>query len=48
MLSTGIEESTPAPFQGGLRACGVQGLNENPLLFEVLLYVTDFCLSHLC
>ena len=36
MLSTGTEESTPAPFRGGLHACTVQGLNENPLLFEVL------------
>ena len=30
------EESTPAPFRGRLRACAVQGLNEDPLLFEVL------------
>ena len=36
MLSTGTEESTPAPFRGGLCACAVQWLNEDPLLFEVL------------
>ena len=35
MLSTGTEEPTPAPFPGGLRACTVQGLDEDPLLFEV-------------
>ena len=36
MLSTGTEESTPAPFRGRLHACAVQGLNEYPVLFEVL------------
>ena len=35
MLSTGTEEPTPAPFPGGLHACAVQGLNEDPLLSEV-------------
>ena len=49
MLSTGTEEPTPAPFPGGLHACAVQGLNEDPLLSEVFfLYVTDFYLSYLC
>ena len=40
ILSTGTEESTPAPFRGGLRACVVQGWNEDPLLFEVLFYMS--------
>ena len=35
MLSTGTEEPTPAPFPGGLHTYVVQGLNEDPLLFEV-------------
>ena len=47
MLSKGTEEPTPAPFLGGLRACTMQGLNEDPLLFDVYLYVSDFYLSHL-
>ena len=44
MLSTGTEESTPAPFRGGLRACVVQGLNEDPLLFE-FLFICHWFLS---
>ena len=48
MLTTGTEECTPAPFWGGLRACTVQGLNEDHCYLRSFLYVTDFCLSHLC
>ena len=40
--STGTEKFTPAPFPGGLRACAVQGLNEDPLLFEVLFICHRF------
>ena len=47
MLSTGTEEPTPSPYPERLCACAVQGLNEDPLLFEVFLYVSDFYLSHL-
>ena len=47
MLSTGTEEYTTAHFRGGLRACAVQGLNEDPLLFEVL-FICHCFLSHLC
>ena len=44
MLSTGTEEPTPAPFPGGLRTCTVQGLNEDPLLFEVF-FICQWFLS---
>ena len=40
MLSRGTEEPTPALFPGGLHACPVQGLNEDPLLFEVFFYMS--------
>ena len=40
MLSTGTEEPTPAPFPGGLHACTVQGLNVDPLLFDVFFYMS--------
>ena len=48
MRSTGTEEPTPAPFLGGLCACAVQGLNEDPLLFEVFFYMSGvfICLIH--
>ena len=44
MLTTGREECTSAPFRGGLRAYAVQGLNEDPLLFEVL-FICHWSLS---
>ena len=40
MLSTGTEEPTTAPFPAGLHTCAVQGLNEDPLLFEVFFYMS--------
>ena len=56
MLSTETEESTPAPFRRGLRACAVQGLNEDPFLFQVLfichwIFSVSFMLKiyfHIC
>ena len=44
MLSTGTEEPTPAPYPERLRACAVQGLNEDPLLFEVF-FICQWFLS---
>ena len=42
MLSTETEEPTSAPFPGELHACSVQGLNEDPLLFDVFFICHRF------
>ena len=42
MLSKGTEEPTPDPFPGGLLACAVEGLIEDPLLFEIFFMSVIF------